>query len=109
MTLRTDYGGALDTALASAKTAGIAFVTSNLSSISTSMQNAAVQGKKSFTITLPVTFQPDDLKLYGPLWYAYSSGVEYQLGVEEIYNNEVSVELNESDTNALQLDLSFSF
>jgi hypothetical protein len=109
MTLRSDYGGALDTALLTAKAAGVTLITTNLATISTEMQNAAAQGKKTFTVTLVVSFQPDDLKLEGNLWSAYSSGVESQLIAEEVYSNEVSVTLNVSDTNQLQLDLNFTF
>lgn len=109
MTLRSDYGGALDTALLTARDAGTALIVTSNASISTQMQAAAAQGKKEFTITLSVSFQPEDLRLEGSLWEAFKTGVEFQLAQEELYSNEVSVELNTSDTMNLQLDLSFNF
>ena len=110
MSLRTDYTGALDTKLAAARTAGNSFVTvDNLATITTEMASQANKGVKKFTLTYATTFQPDDLRLEGPLWEAYKSGILQGLSSEDIMGNEVTVELNTSDTVSTRVNLNFSF
>lgn len=109
MSLRTTYSGALDTALALARTNGISSITTNLSTITTELSNAAAAGKKSFTVNIPVTFQPSDLRLKGKLWEAYKTGIEEKLSSEDIYGDEITVELNTSDTISTTVDLKFKF
>ena len=110
MSLRTDYTGALDTKLAEARVAGRDLVlVTNLASITTDMAAAAAQGKKEFTISLPVAYQPQDLRLAGPLWEAYKSGVEEAVSSEDVMGNEVTVSLNTDDTVDTAVDLAFSF
>lgn len=121
MSLRTDYTGALDTALALARGTGYNHfhndaADSDLSgtpgikdTITADMASAAAQGLKTFTLTYIVTFQPNDLRLGGPLWSAYQSGVREALYSEDLMGNEVVVNLNTSDAAILQVDLVFTF
>jgi hypothetical protein len=110
MSLRTDYTGTLDTKLAEARAAGLSFVTvDNLADITTQMAAQANKGVKSFTLTFTVTYQPEDLKLLGPLWSAFQSGVLQGLHSEDIMANEVAVSLNTSDTVTTRVDLAFTF
>ena len=110
MSLRTDYTGALDTKLAEARSNGFTFIkTTNLADITSGMAAAAAQGKKKFTLNFSVSYQPSDLRLLGPLWLAYKSGIMEALASEDIMENEVTVELNTSDQLATSIDLNFDF
>lgn len=110
MSLRTDYTGAMDTKLAEARAAGRDFVlVTNLASITSGMAAAAAKGQRAFTLTYGVTYQPSDLRLEGPLWEAYRSGILEGLASEDIMNNEVGVALNTSDTLSTSVDLNFDF
>ena len=111
MSLRTDYTGGLDTAFNSAIAAGNDFVTSvpNLAVISVAMAAAVVKGEKDFTYTGVVSFQPEDLRLEGPLWEAFKSGVLEGLASESILQTEVTITLNTSDQLTTKVDIAFSF
>ena len=110
MSLRTDFTGALDAKLAEARQAGYDFVkVTNLADITTDMASAAAQGKKSFTLSYTVTYQPQDLRLEGSLWSAYKTGVIEALASEDIMVNESSVSLNTSDSMTTKVDVSFTF
>ena len=109
MSLRTDYKGDIDTALALAKAAGVAIITDNLSTVTSEMQAAAAKGLTGFTVTLTVSFQPEDLRLEGNLWNAFTSGICEKLINEEIYNQEFTINLNTELQNETKVDLVFSF
>jgi hypothetical protein len=110
MSLRTDYTGSLDTKLAEARQAGRDFVlVTNLAAITSGMASAAAQGKKAFNLNFGVSYQPQDLRLEGPLWKAYSSGILEGLASEDVMNNEVTVKLNTSDSLNTSIDLDFDF
>jgi hypothetical protein len=100
----------MDTKLAQARQAGYDFIkVDNLASITTGLSTAAGQGKKKFTLTYAVTFQPQDLRLEGPLWEAYKTGILEGLSSEDIMGNEVAVKLNTADTLSTSVDLDFDF
>lgn len=110
MSLRTSYTGTLDAKLAQAKQAGYDFVTvTNLGAITSDMAVAANQGKKIFTLNYSVSFQPDDLRLLGPLWQAFRTGIISGLASEDLMINEVVVSLNTSDSLSTSVDLNFNF
>jgi len=110
MSLRTDFTGAYDTKIAEARTAGKdSILTTNLAYITAQMALASGAGKQSFTVTITVSYQPQDIRTAGNLWEAYKSGVEEGMASEDVVGNEVSVELNTSDTVTTQVDLVFSF
>ena len=110
MSLRTDYTGAFDTGLAEARAAGSDFVlVTNLASITSDMALAADQGKREFTLNYTVTYQPSDLRLLGPLWRAFQTGVTEGLASEDLMLNEVTVSLNTSDSLSTSVDLIFDF
>lgn len=110
MSLRTDYTGALDTKLNEARAAGNTFiVTTNLAAITTDMATEAGKGNKSFTLSYTVTYQTEDLRLLGPLWEAFKSGVLQGLSSEDIMGNEVTVTLDSSDNSITRIKLGFVF
>ena len=110
MSLRTGYTGATDAKLALARQAGYDFIiVTNLAQITTDMAAAAAQGKRKFTLNYTASFQPQDLRLEGPLWDAYQSGIYEGLTTEDIMQNEVTVVLNTSDTVSTSVDLVFDF
>lgn len=110
MSFRTTYTGALDTKLAEARAAGQTFVvTTNTAAINTGLTDAANKGQKKFTLTYSVSYQPSDLRLLGPLWEAFKTGVEQGLASQDIMGNEVTVKLNTTDNLATSVDLVFTF
>jgi hypothetical protein len=110
MSLRTDYTGALDTALAAARTAGNTSVTvTSLVAIMTAMAAAAASGTKTFTVTIPTIFQPVDLRSEGPLWLAYKSGILQGLASEDLMEGDVEVAIDLSDTISTSVSLNFTF
>jgi len=110
MSLRTTYTGALDTKLAEARVAGLTFIaTTNLAAITTGLGDAANKGQKKFTLNYSVSYQPADLRLLGPLWEAFKTGVEQGLAAQDIMGNEVTVALNTTDNLNTSVDLKFSF
>lgn len=110
MSLRTTYSGALDAKLAEAREAGKdSVLITNLASITSAMTAAANAGKKKFTVNIPVTYQPADIRALGFLWFAYQTGVVEALASEDVMMNEVSVSLNTSDQLATSIDLKFQF
>jgi len=109
MTLRTTFTGALDTKLAEAKTAGYTWaVVDNLAAITTEFTTSANKGVRKFTVNLPVSYQPEDLRLLGSLWSAYQTGIAQGLAEQDIMVNEVVIKLNTADQMTTSIDLSFS-
>ena len=110
MTLRTDYTNAFDTTMNAARQAGSDFVlVTSLVTIQTELGTASGQGKKTFTITLAPTYDPADLKLLGPKWLAFKSGMEEALYSEDLISSEVAVVENCSDVSTFQVDINFTF
>ena len=110
MSFRTTFTGALDTKLAEARAAGQTFiVTTNSAAITIGLTDAANKGQKKFTLNYSVTYQPADLRLLGPLWDAFKTGVEQGLASQDIMGNEVTVKLNTTDNLATSVDLVFVF
>jgi secreted protein with Ig-like and vWFA domain len=110
MSFRTTYTGALDTKLAEARAAGSTFITvTNSAAITTGLTDAANKGQKKFTLNYSVSYQPSDLRLLGPLWEAFKTGVEQGLASQDIMGNEVTVKLNTADNLSTSVDLLFTF
>lgn len=110
MALRDTYRTALDAKLIEARDAGITWVSvTNLAAITAAMSAAAAQGKVNFTITLPVSYQPSDLRLNGKLLDAFKTGIYSALSDQNIMKNEVVANLNLGDQLTTQMDLVFTF
>ena len=110
MTLREDYSGALDTALEAARLAGYTQVTSgSAATISAALIVAAGKGQKTFTVTVVLSYDPADLRLEGPKWDAFKSGVSQGLGAGDIMVNEYTIKLNTDDSVSTSMDLDFTF
>jgi len=90
-------------------TQGEGWITTNLAAISTALQTNAAKGQKIFTVNLAVAFEPTNLRLLGPHWKSFQSGVQSGLAAQQIYNYEVVVDLNTSDSMNTSIDLKFTF
>ena len=88
--------------------AGDAWVVSNATAISTELKNQAAKGVSSFTLTLDVGFEPNNLKLKGMHMQTFFAGIQKAMADEEIYDYEVAPALNESDNTQLRIDLVFT-
>jgi hypothetical protein len=131
MSLRTDYNisGALDTAFV----AGWQFVLGTCSntgyttaaecvlgsgvwtaspayaSLSAGLATAAAQGKETFTLTMSCAHNPGALRLLGKYWATFKDGILAAMATERIFDYEVDVALNTSDSTQLQVDFNFTF
>ena len=111
MSLKTDYLEGPDgfrQKMQDVFDAGVAFIVTNLSAFSDELKDQASDGVSSFTFTLPVTFEPEALRLKGTHMNTFFAGLHKGLADEEIYDYEVTIALNESDTNQLQIDFDFT-
>jgi len=112
MSLKTDYLdgiNGLTQKMIDVFTAGQSYVATNLAALTTALQAAAAQGKTKFTVTLPVSFEPANLRLKGQHYQAFRSGCLHRLGTEDIFQFEVDVVLNTSDLSNTQIDFNFNF
>ena len=100
----------IDTALAAARDAGYQQVTvTAVATISSALVIAAGKGQKVFTVNISLSYDPADLRLEGPKWDAYQSGVAQGLAENDIMANEYAIVLNTSDSVSTSMDLNFSF
>ena len=89
MSLKTDYfDGAtgLQTNLNDAFDAGSAFVTTNLSQLSTALINSAAQGQTKFTVSITTSFNPAYLRANkgdNLLLKAYFAGIQNGLNDQD--------------------------
>lgn len=115
MSLRTDYTGALDSKLAEARAAGRNVVIDSVNdpdpvaALTTAMTAAADSGKTSFTYTASVGYQSADIRTGGNLWEAYKTGIIQGLAEQDIMVHESAVQLNLTDQQTTQVDISFTF
>lgn len=120
MSLRAQYfegATGLTAKMQAAHDAGVALVGSGTGigqwdAITTGLQTNAAAGLKTFTVSIPTTYLPailqgndgDNLILK-----AYLSGITEQLSNQLIYDFECTPSLNDSDPDALKIDLAFNF
>lgn len=112
MSLKTDYldgANGFNQKMKDAADAGAQWVIDNQATITTNLQANAAKGLKSFTITLTVTYEPNNLRLEGLHWQSFRAGVLKGLITEDIYDYECSVKLNTSDNIETKIDLVFDF
>ena len=112
MSLKTDYldgANGFTQKMANVFAQGEAFVITNLATLTTQLQTFSAQGVKKFTITLPATFEPANLRLKGIHMNTYFAGIRAGLAAQDIYDYEVTVGLNTSDNINTSIDLTFSF
>jgi len=115
MTLRTDYNDALDTALLAARNEAVTYYgTTIFATIQADLAAEAAKGKKSFTKTYLAggSVTGADLRLEGPLWEAYKTGVlsvMYDTTNGDLMFNDVVVNINTDDASTLNVDLVFTF
>ena len=80
--------------------------------ISAGLQANAANGLKKFTITVPVTYNPANLRANkgdNLVLKSFLSGVVEALSSQGIYDFECEPKLNTSDTVNTSVDLNFSF
>lgn len=87
---------------------GVLFVSTNLAAISTELKVQAAKGVTDFTLTLSVSFEPNNLRLKGKHMDTYFAGIIKGFTDEDIYSYEVTPVLNEADTVNLRIDLNFT-
>ncbi len=117
MSLKTDYfDGAtgLQAKLNDAFDAGVTYVTTNLSTLSAALIDAAAQGKTKFTVTTTGTGSLNGGYLRANkgdnlLLKAFFSGIQNGLAAQDIYNYECSLVLNVTDTVDTKVDFNFNF
>ena len=110
MSLRTDFSGTRDIKIAEARVAGRTWVvTDNITSLQTEMAAAANQGSKSFKIELPVNYQTQDLRVLGPLWGAFKTGVVEGFADQDIMMDESEISLNTDDNVNTFITIDFNF
>lgn len=88
---------------------GVALVTGLLVTITADLRSAASQGKRTFTLTYPTTFEPQNLRLKGFHLKCYLAGIQSAMSDQDIYPHEVALSLNISDTMETKIDFIFSF
>ena len=111
-TLRQDYfdsSSGIQQTLANANTAGVTFITTNYSVLSSALQTNASQGNTVFTVNIATTYNPTALRLEGLLLEAYIAGLVQGLAAQNIYSFECTPILNTSDTSITSIDFNFSF
>lgn len=117
MSLKTDYfDGAtgLQTKLNDAFDVGAAYVTTNLSTLSAALIDAAAQGKTKFTVTINGTSSLNAGYLRANngnnlLLKAFFAGIADGLAGQDIYGYECAPSLNVSDTVDTKVDFNFNF
>jgi hypothetical protein len=112
MSLRTDYfdgSTGVQTAIATAVTAGSTFVTTNLATLSSGLQAAAAQGKTTFIINVTTTYQTSVLRMNTVILDAYLAGISQGLAGQNIYEFECTPTLNTSDNMTTSIDFTFNF
>ena len=80
--------------------------------IVTGLQANAANGLKKFVVTVPVTYNPANLRANkgdNLVLKAFLSGVSEALSSQGIYDYECNVTLNTSDTVDTKIDLNFTF
>lgn len=113
MSLRTTYMGALGSSYSSARAAGRLMICdvggTPVSALVTQMTNSAASGNTNFTYRASVTFQPADLRLQGPLWTAFKTGVMEGLASQDVLINEYTMSLDTTDSVNTYLIINFTF
>lgn len=115
MSLKTDYydgSTGLILQMDSAFTAGAAFVTTNLATLSAALKAQAAAGVTTFTVTITTSDNPAYLRgnsgnnLYNK---SYQAGIINGLAQQGIYGYEVAVALNTKDNVTTSIDFNFTF
>lgn len=112
MTLKTDYfDGAtgFHSQMNDVFDAGVAWISTNLATISTDLQTAAAAGKTSFSLSYPASPASDaNLALEGTYMNAFLAGILSGFADQDIYSYEVSASVDDSST-PYNITLSFTF
>lgn len=88
--------------------AGVGYVVTNNAIISAELKDQAAKGVSDFTLTMDVSFEPENLRLKGTHMETFFDGMQQELASEQLYSYDVAMALNESDTVQLKIDLVFT-
>jgi hypothetical protein len=115
MSLKDDYyagsTGLLEK-LNDAFAAGVTFVITNNSALSSELISAAEQGKTKFSVSLTTNFNPSYLRGNNGnnlLRKAYFAGIQKGLADSEIYDYECQLTLDVSDSLSTKVRFNFDF
>lgn len=109
MTIKSDTFPSLNSSMLTVCNAGKTWIQSNKAAITSGALAKIQQGYKSFTINLPVTFEPNNLRLNNFHQKAFFSGIMSELIAEEVMTYECTPVLNTSDNLSTTIDLNFNF
>lgn len=112
MSLKSDYidgPTGFTQKMADVAAAGVQWVQDNRATISEKLEVNAARGLKKFTVTVLVSFEPNNLRLRGLHWETFRSGIMKEMLEESIYVYEVDPQLNTTDNAETKIDLVFDF
>lgn len=111
MALRDSYQ-ILD-ALITAYEAGLAYVSppsgEAYSTLESGLAQAASEGKTEFTIICAVSHAPTILRMQTKYLDTFFSGIRAGLAAEHIFDYEIALELDDTDTTLTRIRFSFTF
>ena len=111
MTLKTDYN--IDTQMNSVFDLGKALIvntpTASFTIVQAALQSAATRGETEFTVNISHNADNASLELQGRYYQTYIAGIISSLSEEDVYDYEVTVELNTTIAGTASLDLKFNF
>ena len=111
MSLKTDYldgANGYTTKMAAVFAAGEQFVVDNRATLQSELEAQAAQGVKTFDVTVITVFETAYLRLEGNHMNTFFSGIKAGLFAEDIYEQEVSLSLDTSDTVTTSVIFSFT-
>ena len=73
------------------------------------LATAADNGQETFTVKIMCNFNPAILRLGTKYWEAFKTGAMTALATERIYNYEVSLTMDTTDTIDLKINFNFTF
>ena len=85
------------------------WVVTNNGAISSALIANAAKGLRTFTVNLPVAFEPSNLRLLGFHWKSFQAGIVSGLAAQQIYDYECYIKLNTDDALTTSIDLNFTF
>lgn len=112
MSLRTDYLDGVDgisQKMQAVADAGLQFVVDSTATLSAALKAAATRGDDVFLVTIPVVFEPGNLRLKGKHLASFFAGVRAGLAAEDIFDYECDLSLNTDDQINTAIDFNFKF
>ena len=83
--------------------------TGQLDFIRGQMSQAASNGQKEFSVSLPVSYKPSAMRTEGYLWDAYRAGIMQGLYNQDLVVSDFNITLDKSDSDNLYTVITFTF